>query len=590
MNKRLGILTTKQILRIGYLLPILFLIWHVSRFYLERPWFDHWLMISFFDKVASGNVRLADLFAIHAGDHRPVFPKIIFTILAFATGWQLKYEVYGSILLTVITFWAMCKINSSRAGRAGGGIVYVTNLFTCMLLFSLVQETSWKWGWAQLLFLVNTCVALAVLSLMPTDPRHVYRKFSAAAACCFVASFSVVHGLLSWIALLPSVIQLALSDARRARLLAIWISLAAATWALYFVGFDPGKETGPFFLLLRTDPLRIGRYFFSLLGCPLGGFTLWTLGSVGGNPVLTALGVAVVAGFSFFSVVIFKNLRSRFGRYGIPWVSVGLFALLYAAANTAGRVSGLSGGPKNPIYATPATLLSVSVIQLGGLFLGYDSIERRRFHKLAYQVLAGVSVGVITCLISLNYAYFIAGDVPREEDAIRDKACLELAYYLEPWNTCDIAVGSFSEEVRILDRLGFRNFRKDLKLVTDPPEDYGRVESVEKRVARNEAVIKGWARFPDREQQPSIVMLSRNRESPPAFFAYAVVNLESPDVAQGFGSRKYSRARWEGRISIRPTSIFEVALPAGQTTIRAWVYDPDRDELVLLKGEVSVER
>ncbi|NET16686.1 MAG: hypothetical protein F6K08_29660, partial [Okeania sp. SIO1H6] len=84
---------------------------------------------------------------------------------------------------------------------------------------------------------------------------------------------------------------------------------------------------------------------------------------------------------------------------------------------------------------------------------------------------------------------------------------------------------------------------------------------------------------PDRKKQPNLVLLSSGENQ--GFFANAIVNLESNDIAKIMKSKLYSKVRWKVTFSAK-------SLPMGENIIKAWVYNSDKQEFVKLNDEVKV--
>ena len=96
-------LTMMMFLKISaYLAPIILVIWSVFNRGVNVPFWDDWDLVSLFDKVKAGTVTFNDFFALH-NEHRMFFPKFIFVVLAFPSKWNLKLEMYFSVLLAAIT-------------------------------------------------------------------------------------------------------------------------------------------------------------------------------------------------------------------------------------------------------------------------------------------------------------------------------------------------------------------------------------------------------------------------------------------------------------------------------------------------------
>ncbi|MFM6206704.1 MAG: hypothetical protein ACKPEZ_15050, partial [Planktothrix sp.] len=72
-----------------------------------------------------------------------------------------------------------------------------------------------------------------------------------------------------------------------------------------------------------------------------------------------------------------------------------------------------------------------------------------------------------------------------------------------------------------------------------------------------------------------------------SFFAHANVGLKSPDIAQVFNNPRYDYARWQVQIPVK--EMFpSLSLTSGNTTIKAWVYNPDEHQFIQLKEEVKI--
>ena len=91
--------------------------------------------------------------------------------------------------------------------------------------------------------------------------------------------------------------------------------------------------------------------------------------------------------------------------------------------------------------------------------------------------------------------------------------------------------------------------------------------------------LRGWAILPDTQEQPKLVLISSGDQK--SFFASAVVNIDSPDIAKFLHSNQYNKVRWS--VDISPQS-----LPLGVTALKAWVYNPTTGQFIQLRGEVKI--
>ena len=136
-----------------------------------------------------------------------------------------------------------------------------------------------------------------------------------------------------------------------------------------------------------------------------------------------------------------------------------------------------------------------------------------------------------------------------------------------------------------LERLGFRDFPRDIKFTPDPSKVHGYIDSPHPSeqpliLSRSSSVrLSGWAILPERRQQPRVVLFSYGDNQ--SFFADAQVNLNRPDVAKVLKSNRYTQVGWEKNILLSP-------LPLGDTVIQAWVYDRQGKQFVKLNRQVRV--
>jgi hypothetical protein len=586
------ILMKKIILFTFYLLPVVLLIGFVANFSVNVPIDDEWRLASLFDKIATGNVTFNDFWALHS-NHRIVFPKLIIAVLAFVSRWNINYQLCFSIGLVVITFVATYKLSSMQVKNVGDDLWHLANILTCILLCSLVQHENWLWGFQLAWFLVNFCFVAAVYALsretaLPSPlsgretalPSPYDIQISIAALFCFIASFSLAQGLLSWLAAIPAVVALEGNVAQKRKRLIVWMLLFVATCAIYSIDYHPSRKTS--IISLLNKPLVVIDYFLSFLGSPIVR-----------SPVISALvGLAIFATFLFLAFHFGRKMNEH--HEAIPWLSIGLFAVLSALFITAGRAQfGAIQAIESSRYTTNSILLLIALVQLGQLFVRGNIATVNRNYKLVYRMLAGVLIGIIIVNSQQAIAKSQAA-VPYKQGG-RD--CLQLINYLEPsdfFNTspqsCLMVLSKKTWLVRkgalILDKIGWRNLAKNVEFIANPGEVFGyfdKPQTGDKSLSvKKNATVKaaGWAVLPENLQQPNIVLLSVGDQK--TFFANAYVNLDSPDIAKTLKSQVYSNARWAIDLSAHN-------LPIAQTEIKAWVYNPVDNQFVKLRGDARLK-
>ena len=563
-----------------YLIPVVLLIGFVANFSVNVPIDDEWRLASLFEKIAAGNVTFNDFWALHS-NHRILFPKITIAVLAFASRWNINYQLCLSIALAVVTFIALYKLSSMQVKNAGDNLWHLANILTCILLCSLVQHENWLWGFQLAWFLVNLCFVAAVYALVSNHKLLPYIKISIAAIFCLIASFSLAQGLLSWLAAIPAVAALEGNAARKRKRLILWMLLFAATCAVYSIDYHPSRKAS--IISLLNKPLVVIDYFLSLLG----------------SPIVRLSGISALVGFLIFASFLFLGFhfcrKISEHREAVPWLSIGLFSVLSALFITAGRAElGAIQAIESSRYTTNSILLLIALVQLGQLFVrGKSAINRS--YKLVYRVLAGLSIGII--IVNSGQAIAQSRSALVYKQGAQD--CLQLLNYLEPSdffkNSPESCLRVLSkktwlvrEGAAILDKIGWRKFAKNVEFISNPEQVYGYLDqpqiSDKSLTVKKNSVFKavGWAVLPENLQQPNIVLLSVGERQ--SFFANGYVNSDSPDIAKTLNSQVYSNARWAFDLQAN-------YLPIAQTEIKAWVYNPVDNQFVRLRGggRVTVE-
>ena len=626
----------KIILFTLYLIPVLLLIGFVANFSVNVPVDDEWRLASLFEKIAAGNATFNDFWVLHS-NHRIVFPKILIAVLAFASQWNINYQLCLSIGLAAITFVAMYSLSSMQLKNVGDDLWHLTNILTCILLFSLVQHENWLWGFQLAWFLVNLCFVAAVYALssnrnlLPniavfnrmkqrccTKIDQLFRnghlarftrtlnfcgtgilpvlendatpqikqstdtalscpydiQIFIAALFCFIASFSLAQGLLSWLAAIPAVAGLEGNATQKTKKFIVWMLLFVATCAIYSIDYHPSRKTS--IISLLNKPLVVIDYFLSLLG----------------SPIVRSPGISALVGLLIFASFLF--LVFHFGRKisehreAVPWLSIGLFSVLSALFITGGRAEfGAIQAIESSRYTTNSILLLIALVQLGQLFArGKSAINRN--YKLVYRVLAGLLIGIM--IVNSGQAIAQSSSALLYKQGAQD--CLQLINYLEPSDFFNNAPESclrvlskktwlVREGAAILDKIGWRKFAKNVEFISNPHKVYGYLDkpqtSDKSLTVKKSAGFKaaGWAVLPENWKQPNIVLLSVGEKQ--SFFANAYVNSDSPDIAKTLKSQLYNNARWAVDLSAND-------LPIAQTEIKAWVYNPVDNQFVQLRG------
>jgi hypothetical protein len=581
-----------KIIFIAYLIPVALVIWFISKFSVDVPFNDQWALVSLFDKIDKGSATFGDFFAPH-NEHRILFPKAIFALLAFTSQWNLDLERYFNVFLVIITFFLMYKIAEISYNQDKLSF-HLFNILTCFLLFSLYQASSWLFGFQLAFFLINTCLLLAVFILsFPKNIAPNIRLFLSA-GCCFIASFSAGHGLLTWLAVLPSVFAIEGSVKQKNFRSIFYIILFLLCYFFYSIDSQRTKSNLDILLFFKNLPTALD-YFFTILGA---GFSFRLI------PNLTGLWLFLI--FLFFNFYSLRKSRSELFSYAAPWLSMGWFTILFAlllalARSNLGVEQALASR-----YTTPSILLTISCLQTGRILMCYQSshLEQKYYRKLRFYALTSI-VLLILFYNSVNLAVIVYARAWVEKVS-PGKNCLEIIHYLNesfyrteestvseshkkctrymdcPINNCletlipnatPSALVGIRNGAFILERIGFRDFPKQIQF-TEPTKIYGQIEqpmTTDKPItlSRSSKIkVTGWATLPERSQTPELVLLSSDGDR--SFFANATIVNKSDNKVQ-----------WEAEIS--PQS-----LNREETAIKGWVYDREGKQFVKLNGEIKL--
>lgn len=592
MISKLTLPNLRTLLSFTCFLPIVILIIFVANFGENVPYWDQWNVVGLFEKISTGTASFGDFFTQN-NEHRLAFPLLIIVPLAFISKWDVRYELYTSIFLAAITFLVIYKLSSIHRKNGHNKLDYLTFL-TSLLIFSLAQYQNWLWGFQLAWFLVNLCLVIAVLiiTLSNNNSQRIYL----AAIPCFIASFSLAHGLLTWLAVIPSIASIK-GTKNRVITISIWLSLFVGTSALYFTDYQkPAHKVNTLFFL--KEPLRAGKYFFTLLGTPL----------IHKDTITPIIGLIIFLTFFVLTLCSLKISESKFEikLEAAPWISIGLFALLFALITTVGRASLGVEQAMVSRYTTPSVLLIISTAYLWQLFVSKNVFI----------------TGIITGFIIINSVDAITQARILQLQRQVSTNCLELINFIDKSSDSCLAelypsTSALREFAEVLERINFRKFPKDIAFIAEPGKVHGYVDSppveggsctlsksksVNARgwtvrpdgyielpatagspctISKSGSVnMAGWAILPDSRELPKTVLFSHGNNR--LFFANAVVNLDSPDVAKAFNSSRYSKVRWAVNIPSK-------SLPLGDILIKAWVYDPSSQQVVKLNGEPKIK-
>ncbi|MBW4693677.1 MAG: hypothetical protein KME27_18185 [Lyngbya sp. HA4199-MV5] len=575
---------TFALLLIAYLIPFVVLLWFVANFGINFPYWDQWDLIELFQKVFLKQATFQDFFAQH-NEHRILFPQIIIITLAFLSKWNIQWELYCSVALSAIVFILLLRISLAQT-KQRNLLFHAVNVSICFVVFSLCQWENWMWGFQVAWFLVNLCLVVAILAFSSALHSSLQIKVAVAASACLVASFSSAHGLVTWLAIVPSLLACCRGRLQCLKVGFVWVILFLSTLFFYFIDYHKPPHHPDLWFFLK-EPQLAATYFLTLLGSPL----------LHRSNFSYIFGFLALISFGFFIAHCARKAGSGFFRDAAPWLSLGCFAILFDLMTTLGRAGFGVEQAYSSRYTTVSLLLLVALLQLWHLYRSEpNAVEPSRLFKRNDVSVSLFAIGILTSLVLVASIKSLP-----EAEVFRSRlqygqACLDVADYVKqsPGNCLELIhprPNLVVKRAAILNQMNFRHFPgKTIEFVAEPTKGYGFLDtpptSQAPPIVRKNCFncgpipFNGWAILPEQDRAAQLVFLQRDGDPEP-FFANAQVNSSSPDVAKALRNENYRQARWS-------TVVSPNLLPSGKTVVKAWVYDPGKKQFVKLQGELAL--
>jgi hypothetical protein len=342
----------------------------VRRNAVNVPMWDDWERGPLLAKAVAGTLRFQDLYAAHI-QHRMVFPRLLTLGLNRLSSGDLRWEMAATYVQMSITALLAAWLVAKTLGPSAWGIAF---LIVAIVMHTL-QFQNLLWG-IQLGFVTPALALVGCVAVWQTRLAAGWR-WSVCALLAVIGNHSFSHGILIW----PCVFLLFACDSRaenrtRALTSLAWGVAGAVVLALYFhnlvntshpihaYGWDSeGPQVDPI-AAMREHPGKLFAFFLTLLG------SLWAR-IIPGNTVDLAQGIGVLqllifAAFALLALPHWRDPRRR-ARL-LPWLALGIFAILSAAAVAAGRAGVASvSRALSPRYLGMTLYLPVACIALGAL-------------------------------------------------------------------------------------------------------------------------------------------------------------------------------------------------------------------------------
>ena len=299
-------------------------------------WADDWIRVPMLSDYFAGTLTPTTFWELQ-NEHRIVFPKAVMLVLDLLTKGNVVADMYvGEVLLAAIL---VIFVAAFRRHFRGGPAIWLMAPMA-FLVFSLRQYENMLWGFQIGFFMVVAAALAAFFGLSALKNERYAWIFGGTLLASTVAAFSSIHGLLVWPVGLGQLFIAPLGRRLKIVLSAVWATIGAAEWSVYFIGWT--KPT-------YHPPIGFSwRYLATIVGAALttrDTMALWA------GVLLLVLTAAALA------IVFFKRQWPEQSF----WLATMAFTLGSLGAITAGRSGFTEAFALTSRYATASIPLVVAI-------------------------------------------------------------------------------------------------------------------------------------------------------------------------------------------------------------------------------------
>lgn len=369
---------------------------------------DQWELVPLFDKMYTGHLTFADLFAQH-NEHRIFFPRIIMLLMGAITHYNNLAEMYFSWFLMCLISYVIFIVYIRKFGYTERSLIKFVPVM--WLIFSLRQFQNLLWGF-QIAFYLLTLFFLLALYFLATSKRLGWR-FSFSIISGVICTFSLASGLLVWpigLILLFILFRMQLKASRwlYLKIGIVWSVVGVLSYLAYFIGYIENSNH-PSFLYFIQHPVSTLGFLLTSIGSPLASELYVSMG----------IGLLILFLYIWVAGLLINNKLNK--GLSVPFfISMVLFALLSIALLILGRAE-LGIEQSFSSHYTTITLLGII-----GLYLLIISLKIRHRH-LQLSLLGGMVLLVALGVISTD-AHALIKDGVDSRDYLN-----EGAYYLSTY-------------------------------------------------------------------------------------------------------------------------------------------------------------
>lgn len=573
------------------LLPAGFLAGMILVYGVNVPYWDQWEIADIVVKAFDGTLSLRDL-TFQQNESRLVFPRLLFIGLAYLTGYDVRYEMWGSFCLVCLVACNVYRLGRLTLGGNRRQEVFLLFLAS-LLIFSLMQWENWFWGIQLSVFVPIACVT-SILSLSYSS-LSVGTKFAASAVLATLSTFSFAHGMMCWVIVLPVLLLQTWEELKtKPWLMGFWLLGFAVNVGLYFSNYIKPPYHPSFTEALAKLFAALG-YFLALLGAPLGWGTKL-------NSLYQAIGVGfgMAVLFVLLCVYVWRHRNESLVLYRtLAWLTLGSYTLVSAGVTTLGRLGLGMQTALSSRYGAFTFPLIVALVYLVPIVL--DIYGKKRLPQVEpWMIRCATLLSAVLILLHLATTRSALATVERNwRNRLQAKAVLLFISTLPNESltrTMYPGLEALKYYAEGVDRHGLLSpgLRKSLSIENGERRQTAGVDrcgwfDLLQHKEGTTYFAKGWAILSHRrEPADGIVLAYEESDGSFAIFDLVVVRTRRPDVAQAFRRHRNLRAGWEHSFTLpqfrgKPIKIAAWALDANTGRLcklhKAYVVDAQEAEI-----------
>ena len=538
----------------------------VWRYSVNIPFLDQWdtpakLLI----EQTQGKLSWQQWMEQHT-ESRPLFPKLLFITLANITNWNNRYEMLVTFLLACLVscnIYYLSKITFNNHWQHLSCF-----LLANLLIFNPIQQENWMWGFQSITFASIVAITTSFTIIFSAIPWGI--KLIASLILSLIATFSFANGILCWIIILPALIfKLSQDGVSKTWIIFPWLSIFSLSITIYFYDYHSHSGASKFSDIL-IYPLLASRYFLSLLGSPI--FPHDLLGS-------QIIGGIILISFAY-GVFCLWNQRQNYQLIEkvLPWLLIGIYALLSAALITAGRINFGIDSSLTQRYITFSTYLVIAYIYLLTIFL--QPIKDQRWKRIMVSILLifflitykDNFITGVKWITKVHYQRTYGKTCILTFNLIQDEQCIIERIYPDPnhWLARAQKINDLGLlQPEILENIDWQNYQSETEANNASKlAEFGEFKQLIPS-ENGTYLASGWvSALPKKPSFDAVILASKTSHQPIQILAIAELNVSDDDLLELLIQPQKVKLMWNK--SLAPQQI-----PLSENAITAWAFDSD---------------